>query len=137
MAVGFPASRAKSRDGNTRLHSHRLSVVGDVASAEAHDNVSRPNDSFLAMSFRQDGVVDEEGNPSTIAHPRGMSGGAMFAAVFSADSSGARYTPRLVGILIEHHDPANLIVAARIGCLLDATGTRPAGERQRYRVVDV
>lgn len=138
VAVGFPASRAKSRDGNTRLHSQRLSVVGDLASDKVYKAINRPPASFFAMDFRQEGVVDEAGNPSTTAHPRGMSGGAMFAATFSAKNSGVRFTPRLVGILIEYHDhPANAIVAARIDCLLDATGTRPDGNHQRYRAVDV
>jgi len=138
VAVGFPSSRAKSRDGHKRLHSHRLSVVGDLAPLESYARVNRSPASFLAMEFRQDGVVDEAGQPSTTAHPRGMSGGAMFAATFSADASGVRFTPRLVGILIEHHDePDNLLVAARIECLLDATGSRHGDAAQRYRAVEV
>jgi hypothetical protein len=138
IAVGFPASRAKSRDAQTRLRTHRMSVVGDLASESVHWMVNRDPVSFLCMEFRQDRVFDTVGSPATASHPRGMSGGALFAAAFLADGESVRYTPRLVGILIEYHDePANVIVAARIDCLLEATGSRPNGAPPRYHSADV
>jgi hypothetical protein len=138
VAVGFPASRAKSINAQRGFRTQRLSVVGDLAAAEAYTRIGKPPDSFIAMEFRQDAFKDEHGRPASTAHPRGMSGGAMFAAAFVEDATGRHFSPRLIGILIEFHGkPDNVLVAARIDCLLDATGTRPEGSPQRYRAVDV
>jgi hypothetical protein len=139
VAVGFPGSKAKSRDGQTRLNAKLMSVVGDLASEDVYIDIGKKLTTHLAMTFRQDACVDEHNQPAPAAHPKGMSGGAMFVAAYDTDHEGrSRFVPRVVGLLTEYHRaPIDVIVAVRIDVVLDALGIRPDGAQQRYRAVDV
>jgi hypothetical protein len=139
VAVGFPGSQARAKSAQTILSAKLMSVVGDLAPEEVYARIGKRSDTHLAMSFRQDACVDENGKPAMASHPRGMSGGAMFVAAYHTGSSGqTRFIPRIVGVLTEYYpDPENIIVAARIECVLDALGIRPEGAAARYRAVDV
>jgi hypothetical protein len=138
VGVGFPSSKAKVRGVNRTLATKLMSVVGDLTSDEVCERIGKSAATHLAMTFRQDACVDENSLPAPAARPKGMSGGPMFVAAYHTDASGTtRMIPRLVGVLVEHHDaPENVLVAVRIEVVLDALGIRPENAVQRFRAVD-
>jgi hypothetical protein len=139
VAVGFPGSRAKARNAQTKLVAEWMSVIGDLAPEDVYSRIGKSASTHLAMEFHQNGCVDENSRPAPAAHPKGMSGGPMFVAAYRASPGQPdKIVPRLVGVLTEYYpDPDNVIVALRIEAALGALDPHRSPTRPLYRAVDV
>jgi hypothetical protein len=85
------------------------------------------------FNYSQEGRTDLAGAPSVGAHPRGMSGGAVFAVGHAKTSTGSYYVPFLVGILTEFHEDSGMLVASRVRNVWEALGILQAGRGGLFR----
>ena len=138
VAAGYPASRARFREAQTILHTALMTVLGDVVGERTYASIGRSAETHLVMKYRQDTCIDDHGELAIGAHPRGMSGGAVFATSYYLDDLGETvFVPKLVGILIGFRELEGLLVAVRIECFLDALNIRPRGASVRFRALAV
>ena len=86
VAVGYPASRGKLKNAHALLSAQLMSVVGKAVSARVLEDLKLDPRVHLGMLYEQAACVDLDGNPSVGAHPKGMSGGAMFLALSETPS---------------------------------------------------
>jgi hypothetical protein len=135
VAVGFPASRVKTRYDRNALSVEPLAIGCDLASESEYRAVNADMETDLVVTFSQSRRLDSNGQPSAMPDPRGMSGGALFISTYDTHGAGgASYTPRLVGILKRcYRAPHHLLVATRIECFLDAVWLLRSGVPRRFR----
>lgn len=140
IAMGYPLSRNKLRDAQTRLRSGRMSVLIDSIAHDAYAALKLDPRVHLACRYDPKDRVDEDGEEVTGAHPRGMSGGVLLApSIEQSSAKKAYFVMRVAGVITLYHPaPANILVATRIQHLLDAiaadVGALPA-QTAMYRAV--
>jgi hypothetical protein len=138
IVVGFPASKAKDLHSQNALRAKLLTATGDLVDNRMYGLLGRPMANHLLISYVRDSCLDEDGATVVGAHPRGMSGGAVFIATCGELPDGSIVgMPKLIGILTGYRESDNLLVATRIECLLDAMNIRPHGLSPRFRAVAV
>jgi len=129
VAVGYPSSKGKLRMAERRLDAKSMYALVEFVPPHL---VSLPSfDPRVQMCFKysQEGRASVEGAKVVGAHPRGMSGGGVFAIGQSRASGSLLYAPFLVGILTEFHESRSLLVATRVRCIFEALGLfRPRGD---------
>lgn len=72
------------------------------------------------MTYAQEGRINLDGSQANGAHPRGMSGGALFMMGVGG-AGNAVAIPFLVGILTQYHNDVSTLVATRIAHFWNAT----------------
>ena len=109
FAVGFPASRARSqiRHREKKIHLRTFSVRLTLApTVDYPDGFSK--DEHLLLDYAADEVL-LGGQPVNPPKVQGMSGGGIFRFRRRRPE-----TTKLVGILIEHHKAARVMVGTRV-----------------------
>lgn len=120
LAAGFPLSRNTVRQGEGKIKAGLMFATVRHASDSEYAMVGRDRRSFVVARYRQDGRTTLAGEPTTGAHPKGMSGGGLFLRVRDVDTLAE--SMRLVGFITEYHAAPGLLVAVRMEALLDGIG---------------
>lgn len=138
LAVGFPSSRARLRDAQTRLSTKLMYVVTHAEPEETYSNLQLDPAVFIATRYDRQELRGLGGEECVGADPHGMSGGVLFQPFLVSDNDGkSEVLLRIAGVLIRYFDaPHSTLVATRVDCLLDVVAPfRPPASRL-YRAVD-
>lgn len=123
IAVGFPGSRAKVRHPDGLLNSKMMIAVVERAPPAAASAVVKDARVQMALHYSQAGRTGLDGSPTVGAHPKGMSGGAVFAVLQATTPKGSiEFLPFLAGIVTEFHADIATLVATRVTHLWQAAG---------------
>ena len=139
LAAGFPGSLGKLRDAQARLRNELLYAVGSAVPADAYTALGLDQRVHLAMTYDRMACRSVSGKQVVGPLPKGMSGGVLFLLTIETRDNEEKFlVSRVVGILEAYHqDPANVMVATRIECLLDGLDIVRDGVPKRYRRRDV
>ncbi len=136
VAAGYPASKAKVRMGLGSAEARLMFAVVELAPPAGW----RPSgfDPAVQMAFKysQTGRSNAQGEAAVGAHPKGMSGGAVFAIGQSRSSSAPLYMPFLVGLLTQFHEDHGLLVATRIRHIWESLGLQQPRNQPLFRPRD-
>jgi hypothetical protein len=119
ITLGFPNSKNKRvNNPNKKVSSELRSYVGRIRTDLDYSHLPFRDESHVMIWFDRHSVVNEVGQRANPVDPRGMSGGG----AFSFDPRQTLLPPekrrvKLVGILIEHMEENNLIIASRVSLL--------------------
>lgn len=138
LAVGYPESKAKFRDAQTRLSNKVMSVVTQAKSREVYADLGLDPAVFIATHYDAQALLSLDGGPSVGSDPHGMSGGVLFLPVEQRVEGGEhRVLLFVAGVLIQHRPtPQNTLISTRIDCLLDAVAPHRLPAERRYRAAD-
>jgi hypothetical protein len=135
MATGFPVSRNKkavdNRFGSISNRSSRYTgTVVELPKLAAEIKVSGAEHLFL--QFGRHAFVADRSAANTFG-PKGLSGGALLdlgdftgPAIYAQDK---RRSARLSGMIIEHYEDHQALVAVKIGLILEGIRRSLAGDR--------
>ena len=138
LAVGFPTSKSKMRYSERALASRMMCAVVEIAPKRVGQDLRLDPRVQLAFTYSQAGRQDLDGRTTVGAHPRGMSGGAVFAMLRATASDGSSADmPYLVGILTDFHADQGCLVATRVSQVWRAIGLLQDGQDALYRRADV
>lgn len=136
LAAGYPASKGKVRMGAGTAESKLMVALVELANREEWPREGLDSRTHVCFRYSQEGRTDIHGAPAVGAHPRGMSGGAVFAVGQPKQPTEKPfYVPFLVAVLTEFHEAAGILVGAKIGNLWEAVGMQTPRARQLYRAV--
>lgn len=124
VAVGYPVSKAKVRQGEGKLAAKLMSAVIELAPPEKCRELGLDDRVQIAFAYSQEPRTNLQRDSIAGAHPRGMSGGAVMVMMGAGDDSGAPPIPFLVGILTEYHKNIDTLVATRVRHLWNAVDYR-------------
>lgn len=114
---GYPMSKGKSRAD--RCFSEIFSYTGAAASISKYQRMGYDQDDHILVNFNRKRSIDSEGKQQMPPHPRGISGGGVFAwpkDVFEkSDPDFRRY---LVGIGHTYLKQAHCLIGTRINVFL-------------------
>lgn len=118
LVVGFPKSRSRADPSTMRLRiePHSFRVVSSPESS--YRALGLHEDSHIVMNLNIGKMHFPDGSIRPIPDPHGMSGSPLWLLFDEEGPNDSAKTPML-GILIEHHKQANLLVATDIGIVLD------------------
>lgn len=123
VAVGFPGSRAKVRQSEAQLASKMMFAVVEIASRAIVAQVLKDERVQIALRYSQAGRIGLDGEPIVGAHPRGMSGGAIFMMLEGRTANGSVHVfPFLAGVITDFYEKADCIVATRVSHIWQALG---------------
>jgi len=138
LAVGFPSSKAKPRDAQTKLSTKLMSVVTHAEPEERYDQLQLDPSVFIATRYDPQALRGLDGEEFVGADPHGMSGGVLFQPLLVSRNDGNPEVLLLIaGVLVRYYKaPHSSLVATRIDCLLDVVAPfRPLASRL-YRSAD-
>jgi hypothetical protein len=121
LAVGFPSSKAKLRDAQTKLSTKLMYVVTLAEPDKAYETLELDQAVFIATRYDRKALRGLDGEEFVGADPHGMSGGVLFQPLLVSDIDGKQEVLlRVAGVLTRYFDdPQNTLVATRIDCLRD------------------
>jgi hypothetical protein len=121
IAMGYPASRAKVQNSDESLKNELFFVTGHRAGATVYQELRLDERVHIAVRYDPKAVRTMDGEWKQGAHPRGMSGGLVFAPMTQIDGAGSKMVLLGAGVLTAFYPaPHNVLVATRIACVLDA-----------------
>lgn len=126
MALGYPASRNKAKPisvAGTRVRAKAWAYSNTIhTDTKIFDAVGVSSETHLLLKFGKKSKAFTGETTSSI-NPQGASGGIL-ADLGRIDpkslAPSAQLTPRLAGILIEHHAASKAILAVKIQSIIDA-----------------
>jgi hypothetical protein len=132
LAVGYPGSRAKLRQGDHKLRNELHYVLGSAVPLDAYASLGLDPRSHIAMYYDRAQMNDPAGKPTEAAKPGGMSGGVLFAPLVRGSSPTGEHVVAAIGVLVRFKQRDGVLVATRIEPLLDALGMLHAGSDRTY-----
>ncbi len=111
-------------------------VTGDSVTHSAYQEIDRDPATFIAISYDRSNTVSADGKRIVSADPHGMSGGALFLPIRQDLGQGeTRPILGLAGVLVEYHKaPANVLVAVRIGPIIQSLPSAQSFGRPPFRL---
>lgn len=125
LALGYPNSKNKKHDSVNRSVTPKYMKYTSTLKSDqswATDRSLSGNDHIL-LKYHSKYARDSDGNKVNTLSPRGASGGALIdmGALHQVEAYRPNHTPvgRLVGMIIEKCAKHNVLVAVRIGTILE------------------
>jgi hypothetical protein len=132
LVLGYPASKAKSRDAHTVMSTKLMSAVVSLAGADACSKLGLDDRVQYGLLYDRTSRTFPHDQR---AHPQGMSGGALFLILQGAPPGREPvYVPMLIGILTEFHEDDDLLVATKVEYLLHGVGVQVMADPLHERV---
>lgn len=118
LVVGFPKSRSRADPSKMqlRVEPHGFRVVSSPESS--YKAVGLREDSHIVMNLDIGKMHFPDGSIRPIPDPHGMSGSPLWLLFDEVGANDSAKTP-VLGVLIEHHKQAKLLVATDIGIVLE------------------
>lgn len=137
LIAGYPVSKGKVRMALGTAESKLMVAKVELASDDEWPRDGLDTRTHICFRYSQRGRTSIDGGTAVGAHPRGMSGGAVFAiAQPKLVTATPQYVPFLVGILTEYHEGPGILVASRIRNLWEAVGMQSPRGKRLYRSVN-
>lgn len=134
LAAGFPASKTKIWQGQHQINAGLMFATVRHATPTQYQALKKDPRGYVVAHYEQQGRRNLAGQAATGAHPKGMSGGALFMA--TQDTATSARSLRLLGFITEYHKSSGLLVAVRVEGLLDGVDIQDVKWGRLFRAID-